>query len=498
MLSIFLPKLLFFRYNTPMHKTYLLIAFITGFVLMVFEMVAARLMSPVVGGSTYIWASIIGVIIAAMSLGYFVGGVVADKRGSRRDVVWALFGVALLILLTTYQYAWLFEVSSVWRVDVRLQATLVAMVLFAPTSFMLGAISPYLVKLQTKSLDEAGRSVASLSALNSLGGIVGTFIAGFFLFGWLGARESLAILIVLVVGSSWLLVPKEEWRLRVVGSFACVVLAGLSLISSEHVRSIAIDTTAAHYEVREWQEDQSKRIRGILSGTGGIQSGIRIDKPDELVFWYTQEMANIVEAVPHKENILVLGGGTFTLPRYLAKTYPTANIEVVEIDPGLLPIARQYFAYTDPSNITIHFDDARTFLNRTNTVYDIILIDVYNDSEVPFSLVTAEYSAALRKHTNSKTVVAVNMIASKQAGCTPLFSALDAPYRAALGGGKYLYRVADGLRVSNLIAAYNASEYLPESYQGYYFAEQLLYTDSFTPIERLHQACVDENSTTHI
>lgn len=478
-----------------MSKRYLFVSFVTGFVLMVFEMVAARLMSPVVGGSSFVWASIIGVIIAAMSLGYFVGGFLADKQGKASNLVWLLHLTALLILLTTYQHAWLFELSNSWGVDVRLQATITAMALFAPTSFMLGVISPYLVKLQVKSLENTGQSVASLSALNSMGGIIGTFVAGFFLFGWIGSRESLVILIALLISASWTISPRDNWKRRLVFSLVFLGLALASVVNIDRPQPLSIDTATAHYTIKEWTSSRGDTIRGISSGPNGIQSGISVQSPDELVFWYTREMAKIVDIAPQKQNILVLGGGTFTLPRHLAKKYTDSQIDVVEIDKGLLPIARQYFSYNDPPNIKIHFEDARTLLNKTEEKYDIILVDVYNDSEVPFVLTTKEYSQSLEKHLKDSSIVIANMIASKQQGCLGLFSALDSPYSAILRDSRYVFQNPLGNRISNLVAVYgnDLSDFSASPLVKYSFDNQLLFTDNFAPTERLNKQCMDEN-----
>ncbi|RKW01158.1 MAG: hypothetical protein D8B38_04680, partial [Candidatus Saccharimonas sp.] len=208
----------------PLPYRRLVIAFVAGFCVMVFELVAARVMSPVVGASTYVWASIIGVIIAAMSLGYWLGGVLADARSRDGDVAWLLLGAALLMLTMLCQYHDILQWVAQLPIDIRLQATVAASLLFAPTSLVLGAVSPYLVERQTETLARTGRSVASLSAVNSIGGIVGTFAAGFFLFGWLGIHDVLVVLISLLVLASWLVVPGQRWQWRVVVSVLCVGL----------------------------------------------------------------------------------------------------------------------------------------------------------------------------------------------------------------------------------------------------------------------------------
>jgi len=475
------------RLIMPLPYRRLVIAFVAGFCVMVFELVAARVMSPVVGASTYVWASIIGVIIAAMSLGYWLGGVLADARSRDGDVAWLLLGAALLMLTMLCQYHDILRWVAQLPIDIRLQATVAASLLFAPTSLVLGAVSPYLVERQTETLARTGRSVASLSAVNSIGGIVGTFAAGFFLFGWLGIHDVLVVLISLLVLASWLVVPGQRWQWRLVVSVLCVGLAlGYRIAPVARAQAAqTIDTAAAHYTLQQWHRQDGAIIRGIASGPAGVQSGVVVGQPQQLPFWYTRQMMQAVERAPQRQRILVLGGGTFTVPRLLAQRYPQSQIDVVEIDPGLLPIARQYFYYRDPANVWPIFQDARVFLERSTEQYDIVLVDVYNDGDIPASLATHEYATALKRHLRPQARVVVNMIASRQPACQPLFAAQDAPYAALLGQGSFRYERADGWDYTNVVATYGGDT----AHQPASFASQPPYHDDYAPMERLRQEC---------
>lgn len=149
----------------------LYVAFITGAMLMVYELVAARILAPTLGSSLYVWTSVIGVMIAALSLGYWAGGVLADLRNHRYDIAYMLLVLAFCIIWTAMAYDYILGSYSTVDMDVRLKGVLVSLFLFAPASFVLGAIGPYLAKLEVKYLTKTGRSVANLSALNSIGEI---------------------------------------------------------------------------------------------------------------------------------------------------------------------------------------------------------------------------------------------------------------------------------------------------------------------------------------
>src|SRR5690606_29510673 len=143
----------------------------------------------------------------------------------------------------------------------------------------------------------------------------------------------------------------------------------------------------SHYQIREgFIEGQFRMVRALVTGPGGAQSGTFADGRGGLAFWYTREMARVVEQLPKKDRILMLGGGTFTLPSHLAEKYPRSTVDVVEIDPGLKEIASRHFHFQPRANLNLIFKDARSYINTTDKRYDVILVDVYSDTNVPFSL----------------------------------------------------------------------------------------------------------------
>lgn len=455
------------------------IAFVAGFVLMAFELAGARILAPSIGSSTYVWTSVIGVIIAALSLGYWLGGRVADARGYLIDIARLALLAGLMICLTLLTYEAVLDFLTDGGGDPRWQGVLASLILFAPTSLVLGMMSPYLVKLNIHSLDASGRSVASLSALNSIGGIVGTFVTGFILFGYIGSHETLTITALLMVGISWLAAPRIQWKWRLFVTIS-LCLAGFL---SPSVGAVSIETPSAHYSV--YEEDGQ---RYLLTGPRGAQSGVHVDRPDELSFEYTRQLAEVVEHAFQKDTMLLLGGGAFTLPRYLADKYPQSEIDVVEIDPRLVDIAREHFFYDDPPNINIIIRDARTYLNQTEKSYDIVLVDVYSDVQVPFTFMTREYGQQIDKVTNKNGVVAANMIASFDGQCGDFLAALDAPYREHFGYSRYKKESGND-NPFNMVAAYSRQQVIWPASSTLKLSRTTLYDDNFAPAERLQYDC---------
>ena len=233
---------------THKHNLLLIISFINGAGLMIFELVAARLLAPTIGSSTYIWTSVIGIIIAMLALGSWIGGRVADKRAKSIDVAIVLLLTALTIsfVVAFYEPALIYIMNL--KLDPRLAGVLASLLLFAPTSFLVGFNGPYLAKLNIKSLESSGRSIANLDSLHSLGGIIGTFLTGFVLFSFIGSRAILVMLVFIFVAISWLLVPYKQSKLRLIIS---ILALSLALAANLSAKALYVDTPSARYVITD-------------------------------------------------------------------------------------------------------------------------------------------------------------------------------------------------------------------------------------------------------
>lgn len=462
------------------------ISFTTGFALLTYELAAARVLAPSIGSSTYVWTSVIGVIIAALAAGFWVGGMVADKRNRASDLALLLCLSSLAATFTLIIYPGLLDTVSRLTVDVRLQAVIAAFSLFAPASFLIGMTSPYIAKLNVRSLTTTGRKIASIDAFNSLGGICGTFLTGFVLFGYVGSRQTFFVVALLLISASWLMVPTYLLRQRIALSVAIMMIGVVAL----PVRSAAIiiDTPSANYEIRQYSFADGTEINGLSTGPSGIQSGVRLDGSSQPVFWYTKVMAALaIERQPKR--ILMLGGGAFTLPQFLAERLPNSQIDVVEIDPALEDISVKYFNYKQPKNVRLIFNDARVFVNQTTDKYDLVLVDAYGDSSIPFSLMTREYAQAVSKLTTNNGVLVANIIAGSSGSCRDVLVALHAAYASEFGYAYYASELG-GLDIrANYIVMYAHQVEDPVLLQPFRLEKQPAYGDNFMPAERLHYAC---------
>lgn len=463
------------------------ISFLTGFALLTFELAAARILAPTIGSSTYVWTGVIGVIIAALSAGFYIGGRVADRRARPTDVVALLLlaGVATIFTLLCYDSV-LQSVVESFR-DSRIQAVVAALVLFAPTSFLIGVTSPYLAKLNVTSLTSTGRAVASLDMFNAIGGIVGTFVTGFFLFGYIGSHQTIGLVSVLLVAASWGIRPRIYIGRRLI--ISAVVLIGAMSPAAVIEGITKIDTASAHYEVIQGFLGD-RQVVGLMTGPSGTQSAVYANGVTDPVFWYTREMTRLAIAW-QPESVLILGGGAFTMPQYLSTQLPDTQIDVVEIDPELRTISQDYFGYTNPSNVNEVFTDARSFVNQSMKKYDVVLVDVYGDTSIPFTFMTKEYGRALARLVAPGGVVIANVIGGLEGPCRETLYAVDAAYRSSLPHVLYARDPERTEQRVNHVLMYSTHKIHASGLRELKSINMAPYTDNFAPAERLYYECAE-------
>lgn len=478
-----------------MHKW---IALASGFALMAFELVAARLLAPTIGSSTFIWTNVIGVIMGALALGYWLGGRLADKRKRDLDVALLCLAAATLVILVLIFHFPIIDFARSLSSDARWQGLFAALLLFAPTSIIIGMLSPYLAKLALTSTSKTGETVARLSTWNAIGSISGTFITGFILFGMIGSRTTLAIVATIMLVANWLVVPRTKLWPRVTVSILLLLSTIITLCSTEaHV--ISIDTATANYRITKGIVND-RPITNLSSGPKGVQSSVYDTGDKNLVFWYTREIASVIRhhSTTHPpENILIIGGGAFTLPEHLGIAYPDAQVDVVEIDPELESIAREYFRFEKPSNVTVYAEDARSYINRINGVlYDAIVVDIFSDTDIPWQFVTREFGDKVASLLSEKGIVVVNSISAPIDGCSDIFEAEVATYSERL---PYAYVKNQRLRstsMTNRELVFSRTDLsLPDSYQSIDATSLRAYHDDYAPIEHLWQKCISASAS---
>ena len=180
--------------------------FVCGAVVMIFELVGSRVLGPYFGTSIFVWTSLIGIILGSLSLGYYLGGKIADKKPNFNSLSIIIFLAAVSIGLTIFIKDFLLIYLQIYFTDVRITSVFASLILFSPTSVLLGIVSPYAVKLKIENLNTSGSTVGNLYAISTAGSIIGTFLSGFYLIPQFGTNKLLIILSLTLIFISLLLI----------------------------------------------------------------------------------------------------------------------------------------------------------------------------------------------------------------------------------------------------------------------------------------------------
>lgn len=397
------------------------IVFLASFCTLVVELTAGRMIAPYLGVSLYTWTSVIGVMLAGISLGNYVGG----RIGDRFPTVTTLGVLFLLSSILTLTILPLTAIISGIAQDLPVHLMLkilffTATVFFLPSVFM-GTITPVVVRLILDDLTRTGGVVGRIYALSTVGAIAGTFATGFFLVSFFGTRTvillvALILLLVAVIfGNLW------NRRLLFGGGVLLLVLLGIfsygrnaySLpLGWNYVRYLARDAVtlqprgafAAPCEVetnyfcirvteRKLDENVTQR-RLVLDHL--IHSYSILEDPTRLDYDYVKIYAELVKYIAGDRTgirTFSIGGGGYTFPRYLEVVYPDAVIEVAEIDPAVTEMAHAKMGLPRDTRVITYNEDARLVVKRLETgQYDAIIGDAFNDLSVPWHLTTREFA----------------------------------------------------------------------------------------------------------
>ena len=430
-----------------------IIVFIASFCTLVIELVAGRIMAPYVGVSLYTWTSIIGVVLAGISIGAYLGGWIADRYPRSSTLGWLLFfsglGAFSISPLTNLVGGAQFQTSLMSRI-----LLITAIVFFVP-SCLLGMISPVVVKLTLKNLEKTGNIVGKIYAFSTLGSILGTFATGFFLISWMGTRSILLTMGIILIVSA--LIFGNFIRSRKVFAlflFFLFLLALLPLIGfyvyaktnpeetsfpASPIESIKQSYRFAFkppleeeaYFFKESDYYTIKLKKGIKGSNGNSLESLVLDHlihsytdlkdPFYLEYEYIRVYEEMVRWQAKKRRslkALFLGGGGYTFPRFIDAKYPKAKIDVVEIDPEITRVARKYLGVPENSKIRTFNEDGRWFVMNCQErgTYDFIFGDAFNDLSIPYHLTTKEFAVQLKSLLKPDGLLMANVIDSFKEG----------------------------------------------------------------------------------
>ena len=393
------------------------VVFLASFSMLVIEIVAGRILAPYVGVSLYTWTSIIGVVLAGISLGAYLGGVIADRHPHISTLGWILFlsslGAFSIPPLTNWMGGTYFHTSLMVRI-----LLITAIIFFIPSCF-LGMVSPVVVKLTLSNLEKTGNVVGKIYAISTLGSILGTFTTGFFLISWMGTRNLLFTTGILLLLAAPLFGGFFIQRKRI--AFFLILIPFLWPLhhyasNSPLDQETLLFKESNYYTIKlKGNSDNSKEQLTTLYLDHLTHSCSDRDNPFRLVYRYIRSYKEIVEWKAGKGEsfkTLFIGGGGYTFPRFLEARYPKAEIDVVEIDPVVTQVSQKYLGISLTSKIQTFNEDGRWFVMNCKGEgrYDFIFEDAFNDLSIPYHLTTKEFAMQLKRLLKKDGLLLTNVI----------------------------------------------------------------------------------------
>jgi predicted membrane-bound spermidine synthase len=398
-----------------------LFAFVGSGCLLVLELVAARLIAPLVGVSLYTWTSVIGVVLGGVSLGNYIGGRLADRWPIRSALalVYLAAAAASVAVLGVLHYAQSLELPN--SAPALLQVLWLTAILFLLPSTILGAPTPILTRLSLASVDRTGRVVGRIQAAAACGSIFGTFLTGFLLISWFGTRlivagvAGLLLLLAVAARPPWLSRHAYE-----VGALAVLIgVAGWAshsgCLRESSYYCIRVEPQNAA-QVGNSKHVVQTPVRALFLDRL-VHSVVDTSDPTRLVYYgYERKYAQVIKKLEPAGSTVdsyFIGGGGYTFPRWMEANY-VGEVTVAEIDPSVTSVARKYLALDKSSRLRILSGDARLELREmpASRKFDAVFGDAFDDFEVPYHLTTREFDRLVASHLRPNGLYLLNVIDS--------------------------------------------------------------------------------------
>lgn len=391
--------------------------FFAGMSVMAVELGASRLLAPYFSSSQIVWTIIIGTIMIAMALGNIYGGRSADKspnpdRLYTRILIAAIW-IALIPVVGKYivlgiSALLIFTVSNNFLI---IAAFAACMVIFVFPLFLLGTVTPSLVKYAVDSLDDNGKTVGTLGAFNTIGSIIGTFVPTFVTIPAVGTSITFLIFsgILLVLAIVYFVNVRAGKKKVIVSVVIFALCCGLGYSDSFAFweKNLTYEGESVYNYLQVSEDDTSVRLStNVLFGVQSVYM-----KQDRLTgMYYDYAMAAplmLADKNPSDMDVLILGMGTGTYATQCRKYLGDMNVEGVEIDEKITQLSRKYFSLSEDVPVTTY--DGRAYLNAMDKKYDVIMVDAYQDITIPFQMSSVEFFTLVKDHLNEDGVMVVNM-----------------------------------------------------------------------------------------
>lgn len=393
--------------------------FFAGVSVMAVELGASRLMAPYFSSSQIVWTVIIGVIMIAMAIGNLWGGKLADKTNSPDRLYGRILIAAIWIALIPFAGRWLIAGVSLLLATFVTKNFLVwaalaaCLVIFAFPCVLLGTVTPSLTKFTVDNLDDTGKTVGRLNALNTIGSIIGTFVPTFITIPAVGTVATFLIFagVLAAIGIVYFAFARKR---MIKGIVAVVVIVGLCFTLPTY--SFAFwesDITLEDESIYNYLQVKDNDKRTVLSTNVlfGVQSIQRKDAELTGMYYDYALAAPCMAGMDGSENdgrsVMILGMGSGTYASYCVRYFPGVKVQGADIDEKIADIATEYFGL--PGSVEVAVEDGRAYLTASQEQFDVIMVDAYQDITIPFQLSSVEFFTEVQRHLKPGGVMVVNL-----------------------------------------------------------------------------------------
>jgi spermidine synthase len=478
------------------------LVFLSSAAVLVLEILAARLLAPYVGVTLETYTAIIGVILGGIAVGSWLGGRAADRvdPGSLLAPLLITGGALAFVSIPLVD-----GLGGYLRGAGPMTTTVLTVLAFFAPAAVLTAVTPAVIKLQLADLGETGRVVGRLSAIGTAGAIIGTFLTGFVLVAALPTRPVIratgVALVLLGIGTAvWL---RRRERLTVGTAVAVLALGAFSFAASH-----PCEHESAYY-CAYLSEDEDREAGRALWLDTLRHSYVDLDDPSHLEFTYTQWFGDVLSAVaPEGQplDVLHIGGGGFTMPRYLRAEHPGSTSVVLELDPLLVRLSEQELDLELGDDIEVLTGDARQTIRRVDRgAFDVVIGDAFGGVAVPWHLATREFAVTIHDRLRPGGVYTMNVVdygardflRAEVATLGTVFEHVAifgregsfGPTRPGIGGNYVVVTSDRPLSTELLLGANRRRAQLDELLTGAeleaFVGDAMVLTDDFAPVDQL-------------
>jgi len=396
------------------------LAFSAGVIVMALEIAGSRVITPVFGSSTTTWGILIGIILTGLTLGYFLGGKISDSKPSLKKLCSIVFSTGLFILFIPFISQFLIEFSIETMPTSSAATFFSALTIFGIPAILLGFVSPYAIKLSAKTLDKIGSTTGNLYSISTLGSIFGTFLTIFVFIPFFEIQNLIFAFGFILIGISIIGLGK----IPKIIAFALIIVFIISSGTLDIDNQLGFDSDVLFEKETPYSsltivEENNFRAMYI---DGALNSSMDLADPNKLVLYYTKSfhLVNLISSEIDK--VLFVGGGGFSGPKSFFNNYDQIKIDVSEIDPIVIDVAKKYFFVPDNQRLSIINEDSRVHLMKNENQYDAIILDAYKGYTIPFHLMTEEFYQLLDERLSKDGIVISNFIGTLEGENSKLFN----------------------------------------------------------------------------